>query len=351
MIICVLAYRVDSLTYTIVKALTYGGHEIFLQVMAQEHICDLDSGLLKELDSVPKVIVNTTSVTETPDRFDLLIVQGHPKILEHHSMLDELCRRANKLSIISVGDRKLLYRQAMMKQWQELRWYGRKLLHADRVVYKDGFYPIDLFGLFLPRRVTGFDVHSKFLKDAYAYRLIHTTDWVSNDRRPILANFLGCRDPVRRARIVDSVRQYFFENDGKSQKQISGKRMYWHEYSDAHPSALELTEYLDILTESDFTLCPPGYSLVTHRPVEAMLRGSIPVLNSNELDLYDIGLEDGLNCVIADPEDWPSAMDRLFEMDPERIIAMRQNIYGIIPDILDYSASSRRMRERLGVDE
>ena len=351
MVICVLAYRVDSLTYTIVKALTYGGHKVTLQVVAQEHVCDLDSNLLKKLGSIAGVTVNITKIAEAPAQFDLLVVQGHPKLLEHHSTLDILSRRTNKLSIITVGDRKSPYRQACMKQWHEILWYGRKLFQADRVVYKDGFYPVDLFGLFLPRRVTGFDVHSKFLHDQDAYRLIHSADWESGKERPILANFLGCRDPMRRARIVDSVRPFFFDKDGTTPNEVSGKKMYWHEYSDARPSALGLTDYLDILSDSDFTLCPPGYSLVTHRPLEAMLRGSIPVINSNELDLYDIGLKDGLNCISAAPDNWPSAMERIYHMKEDRILAMRQNLFEMIPDILDYSASSRQMRIRLGVEE
>ena len=350
MTICILAFRVDSLTYTIAKALTQGGYDVLLQVVAQEYVCDLDSNLLKKLDSIHRVTVNISKVAETPERFNHLIVQGSPKLLQHHSTLDALTRRSEKLTIITTGDRKSPYRQAITTQWREVLWYGRKLLRADRVVYKDGFYPVDLFSLFLQRRVTGFDVHSKFLHDQDAYQQIHSMDWDINKQRPILANFLGCRDPYRRASIVDSVRPLFFSADGKIPNVVSGKKLFWHEYSDDRPSALGLAEYLDILSQSDFTLCPPGYSLVTHRPLEAMLRGSIPVLNSNELDLYDIGLEDGVNCITADPEQWPAAIDRLFHMDESKIVAMLRNIFSILPDRLDYPASSRQMRIRLGLD-
>lgn len=350
MSICVLAYRVDSLTYTIIKALTFGGYDVLLQVVAEEHVCDLDSNLLKKLGSIERVTVNISSVTETPEKFHYLIIQGHPNLLEHHSMLDTLSKRVDKLIIITTGDRKTPHLQTIRKQWHEILWYGRKLLQVDRVVYKDGFYPMDLFGLFLRRRVIGFDVHSKFLHDPDAYQQIHSIDWNTDEQRPLLANFLGCRDPQRRASIVDSVRQLFFNDDGKTPSVVSGKKMFWHEYSDAQPSALGLTEYLDILSQSDFTLCPPGYSLVTHRPLEAMLRGSIPVINSNELDLYDIGLEDGVNCIIADPGQWPSTIERLFQMGESEIVAMRQNIFSMIPDQLDYQTSSRQMRIRLGLD-
>jgi hypothetical protein len=350
MTICILAFRVDSLTYTIAKALTYGGYDVLLQVVEEEYVCDLDSNLLKKLDSIDRVTVNISEISDSPARFHHLIVQGNPKLLKHHSLLDALAKRSDKLTIITTGDRKSPYRQAIMKQWQEIRWYGRKLLQADRVVYKDGFYPVDLMGPFLRRSVIGFDVHSKFLHDQVSFQQIHTRDWDIKKQRPILANFLGCRDPQRRASIVDSVRPLFFQADGETPNVVSDKKLFWHEYSDDRPSALGLAEYLDILSQSDFTLCPPGYSLVTHRPLEAMLRGSIPVLNSNELDLYDIDLEDGVNCITADPGGWPAAIDRLFQMDESDIIAIRNTIFSILPDKVAYPASSRQMRIRLGLD-
>ena len=64
--------------------------------------------------------------------------------------------------------------------------------------------------------------------------------------------------------------------------------MFWHEYSDASPIGLDPAEFVRRLTDSDFTLCPRGYSRVTHRPVEALLRGSVPVIAADEIDLYGI---------------------------------------------------------------
>jgi hypothetical protein len=351
MLIGLLVYRVDSLTYTIARALDDGGCDLLLHAITQEHVCDLDSKLLKKLGSMPRVTLSMADTVEALQNVELLIIQGHPRLLEHCSTLVTLSACAQRITVITVADRKFSRRQIISKQWREIRCYGRRLLKIDRVLYKDGFHPVDIFRFLKPRYVTGFDVHSKFLSDPDAYRMIHSVDWQSKEKRPILANFLGCRDPKRREYIVDSVRPLFFDEDGETPRRSSGKTMYWHEYSDARPSALGLTEYLNILTQSDFTLCPPGYSLITHRPLEAMLRGSIPVLNANELDLYDIGLQDGVNCVAADPDNWPSAMERLINMDENDIVGMRENIRSMIPEYLDYPASSRRMRIRLGVDE
>jgi len=350
MIVCVLAFRIDSLTYTIAKALSYGGYDVFLQSISQEHVCDIDTRLSKMLASTPQVTVAASTNPDIPHKIGHLIIQGHPRLSEHRQTLDMLTRRANKLTIISSGDRKFPIRQSILNQWREIRWFGRTLRRAKRVVYKDGYYPIDLFGLFFPRRVIGFDVHSKFLSDRAAFQQIHTFNWNVETQRPILANFLGSRDPERRASVVDSVQPYFSQPCREKSNFQTEKTMFWHMYSDASPTVLGMVEYLDVLTLSDFTLCPPGYSLVTHRPLEAMLRGSIPVLHTNELDLYDIGLHDGVNCIGVAPEQWPAAIERLNQLDESTVIAMRRNILSMLEDHLNYPASSMRMRIRLGLE-
>jgi hypothetical protein len=127
--------------------------------------------------------------------------------------------------------------------------------------------------------------------------------------------------------------------------------MYWHEYPDAAPVGLDPREFLDVLSRSDFTLCPIGYSLVTHRPIEAMLRGSIPVISANELDLYGIEFKDGTNCIAVSGGDWPNAIQRLARIEENEIIGMRSNIYSMFDDRLNYEALSKRMRTRFGVTD
>jgi hypothetical protein len=128
------------------------------------------------------------------------------------------------------------------------------------------------------------------------------------------------------------------------------KTMYWHEYSDAEPAALGLREFVDILSRSDFTLCPPGYSLITHRPIEALLRGSIPILHGDELDIYDIGLKDGVNCIAVAQGRWREAIGRCRGMDENTRITLRRNVRTLADKRLLYESSSRSMRLRLGLE-
>jgi hypothetical protein len=227
-------------------------------------------------------------------------------------------------------------------QWREWRWYGRWFGRVRRIAYKDGFHPVDALGLLRPRRVVGFDAHSKFLQDAGLFHAIHAQDWEPGAMRPVRANFIGSRDPASRSRILDSVESRFVGAG-------TGPRMVWHAYTDAQPAALSGAQFLQALSDADFTLSPPGYSLVTHRPVEALLRGSIPVLNRDELDLYALDLVDGVNCIAVPPGGWPAAIDRILRMDQSEIVSMRRRVQAMVPQRVDYGPLARDMGARLGV--
>jgi len=348
---CLLALWSDSLTYTIARALAFSGHEVLVWIADVERDRQSDWSLSHRIAAIPGVTLVADSKARPPQHFARLVVQGHPLLLRHRDVLDRLAPGASCITVVSSGDRSRAYRQAMLCQWREWRWYGRWFRKVGRIAYKDGFYPADLLGLFKSRRVVGFDAHSKFLQDERLFQEIHALDWDTELPRPILANFLGSRDPAVRERILDSVQPFFTQLAPSAHARKPPKTMYWNAYSDARPAALSPGEFLGVLTQSDFTLSPPGYSLVTHRPVEALLRGSIPVLNADELDLYDLELKDGANCIAVAPGRWPAAMDRITRMDEAEIIGMRRTIRAMLAERVAYPALSRDMCHRLGVGD
>lgn len=89
------------------------------------------------------------------------------------------------------------------------------------------------------------------------------------------------RDPVVRSNILDGVEPVF----AAAANPAAGLTVVWHTYTDAQPAALSARDFLTVLSNSDFTLSPLGYSLATHRQVEALLRGSILVLNRQKFHL------------------------------------------------------------------
>jgi hypothetical protein len=339
--VCLLAAWSDSLTYTIARALAYSGHQV--QVWVADVARDRESSwsLSGRIAAIDGASVVADAHARAPTTIDTLIVQGHPLLLQHRSVLDRIASPAKRITAISAGDRSRGHRQALALQWREWRWYGRWFAKVQRIAYKDGFHRIDWLGTLRSRRVVGFDAHSKFLQDEILFDAIHAQDWSTEAPRPNRANFVGSRDPAVRGRILDGVESRFAN-------EVGGQRMVWHAYSDAQPAALSAQGFLQVLSDSDFTLSPPGYSLVTHRPVEALLRGSIPVLNTHELDLYDLGLADGVNCIAVAPDGWPAAIDRIVQMNESQITAMRRNVRAMIPERVTYAALARDMARRLG---
>ncbi len=283
-----LVFRPDSLTYTIAKALSYGGHDVIVWVADPEHRQRPPTYAQTRLPRTPGVRIVSNGEFALPPVIDRLIIQVFPRPADALAAANRLALLAKRISVVSAGDRSQPWGGAMTRQWLEARKLAAHATKIDRVLYKDGFYPRDLHGLFRTRHALGFDVHSQFLDDEDSFRAIHARDWDPETRRDVLANFLGSRDPDIRTRILDSVRSLFRSDDGGTGTLNTDKSMYWLEYSDDAPAALGPGEFVDVLSRSDFTLCPRGYSMVTHRPMEALLRGSIPVLSAHDLDLYGI---------------------------------------------------------------
>ena len=345
-----LVCRTDSLTYTIAKALSIGGHDVSVWVVNPNLDHGLSEGIHTCLRETPRVRLVARGETALPAAIDRLIIQVFPRPQETLLHVDALARRARKITLISAGDRNRSWRNAMKQQWMEVRSLGLHAGRIDHILYKDGFYPYDLLGIFKSRHPVGFDPHSQFIHNPELFRALYARDWDANASRPILANFLGSRDPDIRNRILDSVRPLFQSAGEPLQSPASDKSMRWHEYSDAAPTGLGPWEFMKVLSSSDFTLCPRGYSRVTHRPIEALLRGSIPVLAKDELDLYGVEFSDGQNCITVQDGRWRETVERLARTEEPEIRRMRTNIDTMFDKFLNYPPMAKRIRARAGVE-
>lgn len=341
------AYRVDSLTYTVAKALTQGGHHVCVWVVQPDQDYGLSEGIYRALRDTARVDFIGRDEARLPAEIDRLVIQTHPRPMESTRDAALLARRSKAITLISAGDRNRPLRTAIELQWLELRRLWRRLGAVDRILFKDGYHTSDLLGLLKPRSILGFDAHSQFLHDEKLFALMHAQDWDPGARRPTLVNFMGCRDPEVRTRVLDSVRALFHPGERESSR--FAKQTWWHEYSNASPIGLDPAEFVRILSLSDFTLCPRGYSLVTHRPVEALLRGSIPVLSSAEIDLYGFPLRHGENCIAVKEHGWAQSILQLESWPEHDLIRMRNNIRAMFDPYLAYDATARQMRARLGV--
>lgn len=346
-----LVYIADSLTYTIAKALSQGGHEVSVCAVGARREGRNPDAIQRRLAETARVRFVQPSDDALPSEIERLIVQVFPRPADSIANVSRMAPRARRISLITAGDRSRSWRTANTFQWREAQRLARYAGRVDRVLYKDGWYPRDLLGLIKPRDVVGFDVHSQFLHEPGLYAAMHARDWDPQSRRQYRLNFLGSQDPASRKQVLDAVRPLFQAAAPGTAARINGQPMFWHEYSDADPSGVAPREFVRLLTDSDFTLCPRGYSLVTHRPVEALLRGSIPVLAKDELDLYGIDLVDGENCIGVPAGRWAETVSRLAEADEREIRRMRSYAFAMFDSRLAYDVLARRLRVRVGVPD
>lgn len=343
-----LVFRADSLTYTICRALRACGHEVAVWVVDPEFGMRAQDGIQQRLAATTGVRLVGRDTAALPERIERLVIQVFPRPFDALRDVPLLAPRSEHITLITAGDRSRRWTEAVRLQRAELGGLGDHWRRVDRVLYKDGAYRADRYALRRPRAVVGFDTHSQFLHEPRLFDLIHAQDWEPGAIRPVLANFIGSCDPAQRGAILDTVRDFFVQALGEPRQPRPGKSMFWHEYPDANPVGLGTEPFVAELGRSDFTLCPRGWSLVTHRPVEALLRGSIPVLAREETDLYGFDLSDGVNCIAVPRGRWPEAIARLATFSEEEIARMRINIQAMCRGALEYSAMSARISARVG---
>lgn len=343
--VCLLTWWGDSLTYTVARALSSCGHTVDILISDRERHLGAKWGISARIREIPGVTLVLDRGTTPASHYAMLIIQSFPRISEQSALASRLADRSEHVTLISFGDRARPWRDAMRLQRVErrvVRPFRRKL----RVVaYKDGHHALDLFTLARVRRVhVGFDVHSKFLHSDALYRQIHAADWTVDTPRRLRLGFVGSRDPARRGEALDRA-----ERGLHAAGERDGSRVLWKVYSDDQPGALPESEFVDILSDSDFTLAPPGHSLITHRPIEAMLRGSIPILNEREAPIYELGLRDRENCLLVHNDDWAAAVRRALAMDPVEVRRMRTRVMAVRQACLDYPVLAGAICGRLGL--
>jgi hypothetical protein len=132
--------------------------------------------------------------------------------------------------------------------------------------------------------------------------------------------FLGNRQPAERtARLVQC-----------KEALIGVDRVQWHEYGDGatnEPRGIAPMEYVTALSEMDFCISPPGWSWYTHRTIEALVRGSIPIIEDPQV--YGLALRDNETCIIARADNWGATVRRALKISEADILRMRRNVIAL----------------------
>lgn len=345
--------QVECVTYTLAKSFSLGGYNTY--IITDIELAQTNSQHRIYLDKVR----NTSNVTvlniQHPgsQNLDLLCVELLPS--HNRGLLSGWTKRTKQIVAVSYvtgtsGQRRLF------EQTKEFVKYLPFSLWFKNIGFLNLTDKFNLYQLYTRSYILGFDVHSKFLQDDKLSAQMFSFDWLPQAARKYKMNFLGNLLPDQRTKILVEVKEYL----GISKQPPVGElclpnfneRVMWFEYDHSLPVAdrgLSAEEYIDCLSESDFTLCPPGYSKVTHRVIEALVRGSIPVLNEDELALYDIELNDGENCIAVSKGDWISGINRILTLSYPQLIEMRYNIMAMKEKYLLPETNARRLRYKMGL--
>ncbi|TVP61464.1 MAG: hypothetical protein EA343_14105 [Nodularia sp. (in: Bacteria)] len=337
--------NVKSVTYTIAYSIVLGGSELYL-ITSKKY--QQENYLLQNIINLKNV-----NVIDNHDDFNIKLDILYIEFSNNYSRKDVLTWSKQAKSKAAI----CFYENNFRSQVKKFIKYFPVSLNFQTVIFVNGLPEFDLYKFLTKRYVLGFDVHSKFLEDKNLSNMMFCFDWNPQTSRKYKLNFLGNILPIERTEILKQIKLYLNLNpeliNSINSIKNSNFECVWIEYGNnpaIKSQSLSSIEYINCLSNSDFTLCPPGYNKVTHRVVEALVRGSIPVINRGELQLYDMCLEDGINCIAVDEGNWISSIERLLNISADELTKMRLNILEMKDKHLLPNIFAKKLRKKMGIE-
>ncbi len=213
----------------------------------------------------------------------------------------------------------------------------------------------------------GYFVHPIFFREQPLFREMFEGNCEPLNPRPIRLVFSGNPEPPTRRRLIDGVFQFVqafpgitvlrhHEELAERQQTHAGPVALWMVRGDSSDPKWYLRQdvvppakWPGALRQCDFVFCPPGYEKKTHRVIESLLQGVIPILDCPEE--YEVGLVDGKNCLQVSAGRWKDAVERALRMKSEEVIKMRAAVMEIRNACLLPEAAGRRWLAKLEVPE
>jgi hypothetical protein len=224
---------------------------------------------------------------------------------DHRDRLRELVRSWPHYLGASVA----IYRHSPGARWRNFPFYRQKPAYFTPYLHPLYFVPSELSHAF--------------------------SEVTSTEQRHFRMGFLGNSQPPRRAEQLAQCRRAMHEAGitvagPELESSDSKKQAVWVEYGGSGwsgPHGVHPTAYLRILTDMDFCISPPGWGWYTHRTVEAIVRGSVPILA--EPDVYNLDLRDGENCIVVNNGDWLAATRRALAVPQSEVVRLRSSVLAL----------------------
>jgi hypothetical protein len=205
------------------------------------------------------------------------------------------------------GASRAIYQRSRMARWQTFPFYRQKPVYYSPYLHPQYFLPEELSNAF------------GAVKRA--------------EQRRFRLGFLGGQQPPRRSAQLAQCRQAIDEagitivrsNFGSSE---GANKAAWLEIGGSETTvAVDPSEYLHILADMDFCVSPPGWGRYSHRTVEAIVRGAVPILS--DASAYDLDLRDGENCIIVSDGNWREATRRALVMSQSEVVRLRNSVLAL----------------------
>jgi hypothetical protein len=177
-------------------------------------------------------------------------------------------------------------------------------------------------------------------------------------KRAFFASFMGARNSGGRSKIIDRLEHEFSKDHNLNlarewQNELNPRSdrptVFWHVSTPENPARIPFDTYAQVLGESHFCFCLPGFTGTCNRTIEAIYRGAIPAISSIERHRYDIPLVDNANSILVRKNGWDEAYRRIRTMDPLQISRMRERLEKDTRTWLEWPKLEQRLIDKLYV--
>lgn len=265
-------------------------------------------------------------VSDEPEKVDLLIAEAFvdPQYIARRNVWISHSRRAAFI-FPHVG------MSAKRRVAHLLRSWPYSVTVRTAIFFGDRRASLDAWSSTLQKR-TFFSpyLHPQLFSDESLNRVF--SDFSVNEARPYAIGFMGNKNPTERSAILAECRRAI---------EGANARSFWIEYGDSeHHNALTPEQFVSTLGQMDFCLCPTGWSRWTHRVVESLCRGAIPILQ--DAHLYGLSLQDSVNCIVVKDDDWYGSVKAALSLPIEDLHRLRRNVMELREKMLTPSVAAQR---------
>ena len=326
----------------VARAITMGPYELVV-ITAPRQARTHYPRAYDEVELLPGVRILTDLPSRPLDRVYIQMRTGWKWL-----RLARLARHTTSMGAITTSRRNRPAPWRQVSQLIELLAHRPLTSRIDSIGYVDDWRENDGYHRLGRRYRLGTTVHPKIHRNQKLSALAFESPLHVDGRRRYLWSFMGRGAPARRERIL---RRLMEAPEISGQHPLRHAEAFWRIYGSGFPETegMITRDYLHLLRDSDFALCPPGAKRTTHRVVEALVCGSVPVLHADDLVLYEIGLRDGENCIAVEGEDWVAALHRIAGMHVDQKTGMRSRIEQLRARHLMPKAWALDLRARMGL--